>query len=131
MASILLIDDDKSLRTVLTLVLRQAGYSVVEAADGKAGVEIFSKGDFDLVITDLVMPEMEGFEVLATLRKRKPPVAMIVMSGGGRQKVAENLRMAAHMGATVLSKPFSSDMLVAAVSELLPNTSIPVQEAAK
>ena len=51
-------------------MLRQAGHSVVEACDGKVGMELFRQVNADLVITDMVMPEMEGFEVLAELRKR-------------------------------------------------------------
>jgi two-component system response regulator (stage 0 sporulation protein F) len=119
MASILLIDDDERLRTLAAHVLRRAGHSVVEAGDGKVGLDLFNKGGADLVITDMVMPEMEGFEVLMELRKRRPPVKMIAMSGGGLRKPLENLRMAGHMGARVLTKPFSTDQLIAAVNEVL------------
>jgi len=92
---------------------------VVEACDGKMGLKLFSDSSPDLVITDLVMPEMEGFEVLAHIRKRQPPVKIIAISGGGRHSAVDNLRMAGHMGAKVLSKPFSNDELMAAVSELV------------
>jgi len=100
-------------------VLRHAGHSVVEACDGKVGLELFKQSGADLVITDMVMPEKEGFEVLAELRKKQPPVKMIAMSGGGRQKPTDNLRMAGHMGAKVLTKPFSSSALIAVVDEVL------------
>jgi DNA-binding response OmpR family regulator len=125
MASILLIDDDNDLRAMAAFVLRHAGHSVVEACDGKVGLEHFRKSKPDLVITDMVMPEMEGFEVLSELRKSKAPVKTIAMSGGGQRKPTDNLRMAGHMGAKVLSKPFSKDELLAAVNELLPGTPTP------
>jgi len=102
-------------------VLRQAGHSVVEACDGKVGMELFRQVNADLVITDMVMPEMEGFEVLAELRKRQPQIKIIAISGGGRQRAADNLRMASYLGAKVLSKPFSNAALLAAVNELLPS----------
>lgn len=111
-------------------MLRQAGHSVVEACDGKVGMELFRQVNADLVITDMVMPEMEGFEVLAELRKRQPQIKIIAISGGGRQRAADNLRMASYLGAKVLSKPFSNAALLAAVNELLPSAAPSVQEAA-
>ncbi len=111
-------------------MLRLAGYTVIEACDGKVGLELFRQINVELVITDLVMPEMEGFEVLAELRKKRPPVKMIAMSGGGRHSAADNLRMASHLGATVLSKPFTNDGLLAAVEELLSGAPTPAQEPA-
>jgi DNA-binding response OmpR family regulator len=93
-------------------------------------MELFQQVNADLVITDMVMPEMEGFEVLAEIRKRRPSVRILAISGGGRQRAADNLRMASHMGAKVLSKPFSNNALLAAVNELLPSAATPVQEAA-
>jgi len=101
-------------------VLRHEGHSVIEACDGKVGLELFQTSKADLVITDMVMPEVEGFEVLAELRKEKTHVKIIAMSGGGRQNPTDHLRMAAHMGATVLKKPFSTDALIAAVNGLIP-----------
>jgi DNA-binding response OmpR family regulator len=103
-------------------VLRHVGHTVIEANNGKIGLELFNKGKADLVITDMVMPEMEGFEVLTEVRKRQPSVKVIAMSGGGLRKPVDNLRMAGHMGARILSKPFSTDELIAAVDELIPRT---------
>jgi DNA-binding response OmpR family regulator len=130
MATILLIDDDENLRTMAALVLRHAGHTVVEACNGKVGLELFNNGMPDLVITDMVMPEKEGFEVLTEVRKRQPPVKVIAMSGGGLQKPADNLRMAGHLGARVLMKPFSTTELVAAVDELVPRTATGPQKPA-
>ncbi len=74
----------------------------------------------DLLITDIVMPEKEGFEVLMELKKAKPPVKIIAMSGGGRHSPTEVLHVARHLGASrILAKPFSNGELVAAIEALL------------
>jgi DNA-binding response OmpR family regulator len=115
MARILLIDDDDSVRTMLSLTLAHFGHTVIEACNGKEGLELFQHADADLLITDIVMPEKEGLEVLMELRKKRPPVKIIAISGG------DYLHMAKLMGAAkVLAKPFSSDVLIAAIDELLP-----------
>ena len=71
------------------------------------------------MITDIVMPVKPGIEVLMELRKVKPPVKIIAISGGGRQSATDYLPLAELMGATVLAKPFPTRMLIAAVNELL------------
>jgi len=106
---------------VLARTLKHFGHLVTEARDGKEGLRLFQASRLDLVITDIVMPEMEGFEVLVALRKISPDVVIIAMSGGGRQDPKDVLRIAKHLGATmVLSKPFLSDELIGAINELFP-----------
>jgi len=124
MARILLIDDDKAVRTMLRLTLAHFGHTVFEARNGKEGLELFKPANVDLVITDIVMPEKEGLEVLMDLRdKQVPPVKVIAISGGGRLSAADNLHLARLLGAAkVLAKPFSNEVLIAAVNELLPPT---------
>ena len=115
MARILLIEDDDSVRTMLSLTLVHFGHTVIEARNGKEGLELFPHADADLLITDIVMPEKEGLEVLMELRKKDPPVKIIAISGG------DYLHMAKLMGAAkVLAKPFSTNLLIAAIDELLP-----------
>lgn len=131
MARILLIDDDDSLRTVLRLTLNQFGHTVIEARNGKEGLELFPHAEADLVITDIVMPEKEGIEVLMALMKVKPPVKIIAMSGGGRGSAADYLRIASRLGAAkVLTKPFLIETLIAAINELLPTAQMPIEPAA-
>ena len=114
MARILLIDDDDTVRTMLRLTLVHFGHTVIEARDGKEGLELFQHANVDLLITDIVMPEKEGLEVLMELRKRHPPVKIIAISGG------DYLHMAKLMGAAkVLAKPFSTNVLIEAIDELL------------
>jgi len=84
MAKILLIDDDDSVRTMLRLTLAHFGHTVNAARNGREGLELFDQIEVDLVITDIVMPEKEGLEVLMELRKRKTAVKTIAISGGGR-----------------------------------------------
>ena len=126
MARILLIEDDESVRTMLQMILVHFGHTVMEAGNGNEGLEQFRRAGADLVITDIVMPEKEGIEVLLELRKEQPPVKIIAISGGGRQSATDYLHLATLLGAsTVLAKPFSSAELVAAITELLPQGGAP------
>jgi DNA-binding response OmpR family regulator len=119
MTRILLIDDDDSVRTMLRLNLTQFGHTVIEARDGKEGVEKFGASGATLVITDIVMPEKEGLEVLMELRKAHPTLKVIAMSGGGRVSAVDCLHMASLLGAVkVLTKPFAMDELKAAIDAL-------------
>lgn len=78
---ILLVDDEPNIRFVLTAILEQAGYSVEAAEDGFAALRKIQHSLPDLVITDLRMPNMNGFELLSVLRSRFPDLATIVISG--------------------------------------------------
>lgn len=123
MARILLIDDDEPLRTLLRLLLTHCGHAVIEARNGKEGLELFQQTTVDLLITDLRMPEKEGLEVVLALRERHPSVKIIAIAGGGRAGARDNLHIAKVMGAAkVLAKPFSNEALMTAVNELLPGS---------
>jgi DNA-binding response OmpR family regulator len=120
MARILLVDDDDLLRKVLCLILTKFGHTVIEARDGKDALSLFPKSNADLLVTDLVMPEKEGFEILLELRKRRPPVKVIVISGGVRGETASYLDIAKRLGADkVLAKPFPIETLIATIDELM------------
>jgi DNA-binding response OmpR family regulator len=121
MARILLIDDDDLVRAMLSQTLAHFGHVVIEARDGKEGMTLFAASGADLVITDLVMPEKEGLEVVMELLAGGNPPRIIAMSGGGRRDPTNYLTLAKHLGAAaILSKPFSSEVLMAAVNGLLP-----------
>lgn len=127
MARILLIDDDDLVRPALHLVLAHFGHIVIEARDGNEGLALWAKAKIDLLITDIVMPEKDGIEVLMELRKCHPPMKIIAISGGGRQNATDHLHVARLMGAAlVLEKPFSNEALMAAVNELLASAETPV-----
>ncbi|HEY5974200.1 MAG TPA: response regulator, partial [Geobacteraceae bacterium] len=72
MAKILIIDDDTSLRRVLEYNLLEEGYEVAAAADGEAGLRLFAEQQPDLVVTDLKMPGMSGFQVLQQVKEQSP-----------------------------------------------------------
>ena len=130
MAKILLIDDDDPLRAIMCETLKHFGHMVVEARNGKEGMELFEQTRMDLVITDIVMPEKEGLEVLMELRKQPKPVKVIAISGGGSTGKVEYLHIAKLMGASaVLAKPFSLIALMTAVDELLAGDDAPGSRA--
>jgi len=120
MAVILIIEDDNSLREVLRHALSQAGHSVIEAQNGREGLRLFDSIGADLLITDMIMPEMEGCEVLMALHRKNPSLKIIAISGGHQQDAGDVLHIATLLGASkVLRKPFSYEVLVATVNGLL------------
>ncbi len=83
MPCILVIDDDPELRGVVREMLEGAGYAVLEASDGHAGVQVCQTSALDLVITDLLMPEHDGYATIRALRTVGPRATIIVISGAG------------------------------------------------
>ena len=121
MARILLIDDDDALRAVLREILVHFGHTVIEARNGTEGLALFQQAPADLLITDIVMPEKDGIEVLMALRDMHRPLKIIAISGAGPHGGGDYLALARLMrAAKVLQKPFSADALMAAINDLLP-----------
>jgi DNA-binding response OmpR family regulator len=119
MATILLIDDDDLLREALSQSLVNAGHKVIEASDGLKGCELARSLSVDLVITDLVMPVQEGVETILTLRRERPKLPIIAMSGGVTNSKLY-LDIAGKIGARrMLPKPFYPRDLVALVAQVL------------
>jgi DNA-binding response OmpR family regulator len=117
---ILVIDDDDQMRTLLRQVMEWAGYEVVEAGDGREGMQKQRKQPADLVITDLIMPEQEGLETITSLKKEYPEIKIIAISGGGRIGPEAYLPAAQELGADkVFSKPFDVRELAETVKDLL------------
>lgn len=120
MAHILVIDDDALLCEVLKLGLERFGHQVSEAREGKSGLALHQTHTVDLVITDILMPGMEGLETILELRRHHPQIKIIAISGGGMGKAGDYLTMASKFGAhRVVPKPFSMARLAALVTELL------------
>ncbi|MBU5615264.1 sigma-54-dependent transcriptional regulator [Geomonas azotofigens] len=106
---ILIIDDDSSLRRVLEYNLQQEGYDVYTAADGTAGLQLFEEKSPQLVITDLKMPGITGFEVLSTVKERAPSTVVIVLTAFGAIDTAvEAMKLGAFH---YLTKPFNREEL--------------------
>jgi len=120
MANILVIDDEAGLRTMVRDTLEPLGHTIVEASNGLLGVQKYREAPFDLVITDIIMPDQEGIETIQQIRKLNPAQPVIVMSGGGRTKTGEFLQIARNVGADrVLKKPFGTAVLRDAVGACL------------
>ncbi|PKN41730.1 MAG: response regulator [Deltaproteobacteria bacterium HGW-Deltaproteobacteria-18] len=120
MQNILVIDDDKLMCLALAKILISAGYNVVQAADGEEGLKLYRSQDFDLVITDLIMPDKEGIQIIRELRKENSRIRIIAMSAGGRGGATDYLKWARLMGAKqCLSKPIKREDLLDAVQAVL------------
>lgn len=117
MANVLLVEDDDQLRTMLRELLTGSGYEVWEAANGKQGCDLYREQRFDLVVTDLVMPETDGVGVIMELRRIDQNVRIIAISGGGQIKADPYLKIARKLGVlATLSKPFGNKEFLDAVS---------------
>jgi DNA-binding NtrC family response regulator len=110
---ILVVDDEENIRLVVSAALFSAGFSqVTGAADGREAARLCTSTKFDLVITDILMPETDGLELILTLRKNQPGIRIIAMSGGGSIDAGTYLKMAEQCGASILLKPFKVADLV-------------------
>jgi CheY-like chemotaxis protein len=117
MARILVIDDDPLIQATLPLALQELGHEVVQALDGKQALKEMRQRPLDLVIADVLMPEVDGLELLRVLQKEHPQVPLIAMSGGSsRLPGSDVLQLARLLGAhALLSKPFTEEDLLAAI----------------
>jgi len=122
---ILVVDDSEIDRMVLEEILLKAGYKVVLASDGKEGLELFNKKPVDLVITDMVMPEKMGIEMIMELRENHPDLKIIAMSAGGAFGPEIELDMAGVFGGYTITKPFDPEAVLKIVNELLTDPPIP------
>jgi YesN/AraC family two-component response regulator len=120
MYSVLIIEDDQFVQNMLKQTFERAGYEVATASNGRIGLQLYRCKPFDVVITDLIMPEMEGIETISSLRKGNPNVQVIAISGGGRNKPEDYLELAMKLGAkTTFTKPLDRQKLLAAVKEMV------------
>ncbi len=120
MARILLVDDEEIVLRLFETVLELDHHDVTTASNGNGALAAIAREPFDLVITDLVMPDKEGIETIVEIRKLRPNLPIIAMSGGGRGNASDYLDMAAKLGARkTLAKPFSTQALLDAVNEVL------------
>jgi len=119
-ARILVIDDDPLMRSFMDKCLTRAGHEVTVARNGAEGMHVFDIEPFDLIVTDLFMPDRDGLEVLREIHRKTRAVPILVISGGSPDMPKDLLEFAAALGAdTTLSKPFSPEELVLSVQALL------------
>jgi YesN/AraC family two-component response regulator len=120
MKKVLIIDDEPYILLMLKKMLEKVGYEVDLASNGKEGLDLFEQHTADLVITDIIMPDKEGLEIILEMKKKRPDLKIIAISGGGRISPESYLECAAHFGASrVFQKPFKQKEIVSAVKELI------------
>jgi CheY-like chemotaxis protein len=118
--NILVIDDEDQIRSVIKKMLEAEGYLVTVTADGNAGLDFLRNNSVDLLITDIVMPDKEGIEIIRELKKNSPDLGIIAISGGGSMGPEEYLFLAKKFGVNkTLAKPFRREDLLSAVKDVL------------
>jgi CheY-like chemotaxis protein len=120
MNRILLIDDDDLVRETLTRSLRDAGFETESVATGQLAIQLLMSQPFDLVVTDIIMPDCDGIETINQITKGWPGLKIIAISGGGLGSANLYLSTAEGLGANLtLTKPFRPSELVRAIERCL------------
>ena len=120
MARILIVDDENAICAILERALVRAGYDVEVAATGEEGLEAYRRAPADLVITDILLPEMDGFQLIRALRRDRPDLEIIAMSGGGKIEADSYLDSSLLFGAhRTIEKPFDVRTVVHLIDDLM------------
>ena len=120
MHRVLIVDDDALVRAAIAACLRHRGYVVHEASDGRKALTLLSHRSVELVICDILMPDVDGIELVMRLADRHPETRILAISGEGQFGPGPFLTMAGHLGAhRTLAKPFEPDALLRIVEELI------------
>ena len=120
MVTILIMDDEEAILGFLKERLMYEGFNVLTAIDGIEGLKLFNENQIDLVITDIIMPDKDGFRTITELKRISPDIKIIAMSGMGLGMIEPCLKTAKFSGAEyALAKPFEISNLLTAVYELL------------
>jgi len=115
---ILVVDDEELVRDLTVLVLERAGYEVISAASARQALELVETHSIDLVVSDVVMPDLTGVELLAEMRERRPDLPVVLMTGGSPDP--ERTTNALELGAAgIVFKPYSHAELRDAVAAAL------------
>lgn len=114
--AILVVDDEEELRELIRHVLERAGHTACGARNGVEAGRLLATQPFAVVVTDMLMPDQDGLELITELKSKYPKVKIVAMSGGGQIGSDQYLSMAKGFGADVLlRKPFTHQALLAAV----------------
>jgi DNA-binding response OmpR family regulator len=124
MTRILVVDDDPMVCMAIEVFLQRHKFEVVVADGGEAGLRAINDGNIDLMIVDIFMPHMRGFESIRIFHERAPAIPLVAMSGYAfaslNTPAPDFLRMALELGASrCLRKPFTPDALLAVINECL------------
>lgn len=120
MTSILVVDDDGPFREAVSRALRAEGHAVEVAADGAQALQRLKVQAPNILITDIIMPNADGIELITAVKKTYPAVQILAMSGRGNLGALDLLDLASMLGAdAILAKPLSTEDLLEKVAELL------------
>lgn len=118
--SILVVDDDAAFRTAVSRMLCGAGYRVLEAPDGARALALLKSETPDILVTDIIMPDGDGIELINAVKTRHPTVRILAISGRGHLGSVDLLKMAAMVGAdATLRKPLGPEELLARIADLV------------
>ena len=107
---ILIVDDEDTLRSILTRILQREGHEVTNAEDGSLGLKMFREGEYDLVISDNSMPKMSGLEMVAEMKREKPGQAIMMYTA--------NEALNAPGADLILQKPVTPEELLETIEKL-------------
>src|ERR1700755_696922 len=130
MASILVIDDDRAVLATIKILLERAAHAVEAVDNSRTGLKLVERQSFDLLIVDIFMPGMDGFETMRQVHQSRPEMPVIVISGQQFSLASEHtpdfLHMATRLGAvSSLQKPFKAPELLAVVNGCLSSSRLP------
>ncbi len=115
---ILVVDDEQDIRDVACLLLQKSGYAATSFAGGQAALDAMEKESYDLVLTDMLMPDMDGVELITEIRRRNPEQIIVAMSGGWHAPKESYLQIAKLYGVEgIIPKPFNREKLVETLVE--------------
>lgn len=119
MTSLLIVDDDKHIQKLLSRLFEKNGFDTMTASDGGEALKMYRERRQDIVIMDLIMPNKEGIETIIELKHIDPEVKIIAISGGGKIRAYDYLKMASDLGAvSVMEKPINTHDLLLKINEL-------------
>jgi CheY-like chemotaxis protein len=115
--TILIVDDDELMRDMLVQLMQRHGYTATSASNGAEALNHLAQGTYSLIITDIVMPDMEGLEFIMQLKKSHPALPIIAISGGARVSPEHYLDLARQFGARYcFTKPLENELLLEKVA---------------
>jgi DNA-binding response OmpR family regulator len=119
-ANVLVLEDDAELLQLMSKALAGAGHAVLSASNGDKGLRLFRAEPPDLVICDIVMPDRDGIELIPEMKRQRPDVKLIAISGRQMIGALDVLNLARRLGAdATLAKPFAMDALLAITEAML------------
>lgn len=116
----LVIEDDKVNLLLVSRTLEKRGWQVDAATNGRTGMALMAERNYDLVVTDIIMPDQEGLETISQIRRNHPGLRILAMSAGGANPDFDYLKIARTMGASdTIRKPFTPSALLTHVERVM------------